>query len=207
MSGITVIGAGGHAKVVIALCKAAGVAVDRVVDDDLDRDGGELCGVPVCAPVAEHLPRGGRAVIAVGNNEARLRIAATYDAVVGEWVRLVHPKAFVDASVTLGKGSVVFAGAVVQVDAVVGDHVIVNTAASVDHDAIIGDGAHIGPGVHLAGNVTVGRGAFLGTGTAVIPGRIIGADSTVGAGGVVVTDIAEGVIAVGVPARVTKAKG
>ncbi len=207
MSGITVIGAGGHAKVIVALCKAAGVVVYRVVDDNVERDGGELCGVPIAAPIAEHLPRGGRAVIAVGNNQARLRLAEQYDDVVGEWVRLIHPRAFVDASVTIGKGSVVFAGAVVQVDSVVGDHVIINTSASVDHDGDIGDGAHLAPGVHLAGNVSVGRGAFLGVGTSVIPGKRVGAGSTVGAGGVVVADIADDVVAVGVPARVTKSLG
>jgi acetyltransferase EpsM len=207
MSGITVVGAGGHAKVVLALCKAAGIKVDRVVDDDLARDGSTLLDVPVCAPTREHLPRGARAVIAIGDNAARQRVAQELDDIVGQWVTLVHPRACVDPGVTLGAGSVVFAGAVVQVDTVIGAHVIVNTGATVDHDAVIGDFAHLAPGVHLAGNVTIGVGAFLGTASVVIPGRSIGARSVVGAGGVVVTDLGDDVVAVGVPARVTRGRG
>jgi sugar O-acyltransferase (sialic acid O-acetyltransferase NeuD family) len=207
MSGITVIGAGGHAKVIIGLCRAAGIRVDRVVDDDLACDGATLMDVPVCAPIREHLPRGGRAVVAIGNNAARLRVAAAVDDLVGDWVTLVHPRAFVDPTVMLGPGTVVFAGAVVQPDAVLGAHVIVNTGATVDHDGRLDDGVHIAPGVHLAGNVTLGRGAFLGVGVSVIPGRKVGAGAIVGAGAVVVHDVPADVTATGVPARVTKTHG
>lgn len=202
MSGITVVGAGGHAKVVLALCRAAGVKVDRVVDDNLARDGSTLLGIPVCAPAKDHLPRGARAVIAIGNNATRARVAAEFDDVVGEWVTLIHPRAFVDPSVRLGVGVVVFAGAVVQVDSVVGDHAIINTGATVDHDARLGACTHLAPGVHLAGNVVVEEQAFLGVGVSVIPGRTIGARTTVGAGAAVVKDLPADVVAVGVPARV-----
>lgn len=204
MSGITVIGAGGHAKVILALCRAAGVRVDRVVDDDLARDGSTLLEVPVAAPIREHLPRGARCVVAIGDNAVRARVAAEFDDVVGEWVTLVHPQATVDPTVKLGRGVVVFAGATIQVDAAVGDHSIVNTNASIDHDGVVGHAVHLAPGVHLAGNVIVDDGAFLGVGVSVIPGRRIGANSVVGAGASVVTDIPADVVAVGVPARVSR---
>jgi len=207
MSGITVIGAGGHARVIIGLCRAAGIRVDRVVDDDLARDGSTLMDVPVCAPIREHLPKGGRAVVAIGGNAARLRVAAAVDDIVGEWVTLVHPRAFVDPTVTVGPGTVVFAGAIIQPEAVLGAHVIVNTGATVDHECRLDDGVHIAPGVHLAGNVRLGRGAFLGVGVAVIPGRTVGAGAIVGAGAVVVHDLPDDVTATGVPARVTKTRG
>jgi acetyltransferase-like isoleucine patch superfamily enzyme len=77
----------------------------------------------------------------------------------------------------------------------------VNTGATIDHDCIIGDYAHLAPGVHRAGSVQVGEGAFLGIGSVVIPGVKIGRWSTLGAGGVATRDLADGVVAVGVPAR------
>src|SRR5262249_58040314 len=111
------------------------------------------------------------------------------------------PTAWVHPSVTIGAGTVIFAGAVIQPDATIGAHVIVNTRASIDHDCVLGDFVHVAPGVGLAGNVTLEEGAFLGIGAAAVPGSRVGAWATVGAGGVVIQPIAAGVTAVGVPAR------
>ena len=86
----------------------------------------------------------------------------------------------------------------------VGVHAIVNTSASVDHECVLGDYSQVTPGVHLGGNVTIGEGAFLGVGAAAIPGVTIGAWSIVGAGAVVVSDLPERILAVGVPARIRK---
>ncbi len=191
-----VVGAGGHGKVIVALAKQLGIAVDAVHDDNPVLHGASVLGVPVQG--SEPL-RGRRAVLAIGNNRTRQRLAGSLDA---EWTTLVHPRAFVDPSVKLGPGTVVFAGAVIQPDGAIGAHAIVNTGACVDHDAAIGDFVHLAPGVHLAGTVTVEEGAFVGVGTAVIPGRNIGAWATLGAGSVVVRDIPPGVTAFGVPARV-----
>ncbi len=113
-----------------------------------------------------------------------------------------HAKVLISAlPPKLGRGTVVFAGAVVQPDAVIGDHVIVNTGATVDHDCVVGDYAHLAPGVHLAGSVHVGEGAFLGIGSVVSPGVRIGRWTTLGAGAVAIRDLADGAVAVGVPAR------
>jgi acetyltransferase EpsM len=49
--------------------------------------------------------------------------------------------------------------------------------------------------------VQVGEGAFLGIGSVVGPGLEIGRWATLGAGAVAIRDVAEGVVAVGVPAR------
>lgn len=197
---VVVIGAGGHAKVVLATLQACGYAVSMIVDDDPAKWGRNLLGVPVHGGTLEllHVP-GVRAVIAVGDNAAREAIAERLRDV--EWLTLVHPGAYVHPSVHIDPGTVVFAGAVIQPDSRIGAHVIVNTTASVDHDCIVGDCSHLAPGVHLAGNVRVGRGAFLGIGSVVAPGLRIGDWTTVGAGAVVVTDLPDRVTAVGTPAR------
>lgn len=204
MSGLSIIGAGGHAKVVIATARAIGdVALAGVLDDDPARTGGEVLGVPVRGAIdVETVRRLGvtRAVLAIGGNRARAEVAARLAGHVA-WATLVHPSAVVDPTARLGEGVVVFAGAVIQPDAVIGRHAIVNTGATVDHDCVIGDFAHIAPGVHLAGNVHVGEGALLGIGSCAIPGSRIGAWATVGAGGVVVGEVAAGACVKGVPAR------
>ena len=197
------IGAGGHAKVVIATLRAAGAEVDAVLDDDDRKWEAELLGVPVRGPVAVlGGGRWGRAILAIGDNRIRRRLAAELGALEGlEWARAVHPSAVVHASVELAPGTVVFAGAVVQPDVRIGGHAIVNTGATVDHDCRVGDFVHVAPGSHLAGSVVVGEGALLGIGSAFMPGVRIGAWATVAAGGVVVGDVEAGATVKGVPAR------
>lgn len=194
---VALIGAGGHAKVVLATAQAAGFEVTGLYDDDEARWGTEVLGVPVVGP-ASRLPAGAPAVLAIGANAARKRLATELPL---SWRTVVHPRATVHDSVRLGEGTVVFAGAVIQPDTTLGAHAIVNTGATVDHDGRLGDFVHLAPGVHLAGGVTVGEGAFLGVNAGVIPGRTIGDWTTVGAGGIVVRDLPPGVTAIGVPAR------
>ena len=117
---------------------------------------------------------------------------------------MVHPTAWVDASVVPGAGTVEFAGAMIQPGTVIGEHVIINTSASVDHDCVLGNFVHIAPGTHLAGNVRIDEGSFMGIGSAAIPGVRIGAWTTVGAGAVVVRELMDKVVAYGVPAKVQR---
>ena len=198
--GVIVLGAGGHARVVIAALQESGDEVTAVFDDDPALAGTEILGVPVVGPVSltANLTEV-RAVIAIGSNTVRQELARRFPL---NWTTIVHPRAWVHSSVSPGRGSVVFAGAIVQPGAHIGDHVIINTAATVDHDCRIGDFAHLAPGTHLAGDVTVEHGAFLGTASAAIPSVRIGAGTTVGAGAVVVRDLPAGITAVGCPARI-----
>lgn len=199
MSGaVTVLGAGGHGKVVVATLRAVGIEVTAVLDDDRELWGRDVLGVVVDGPTSRL--QQGMAVAAVGDNHARARLVdGLGDGIT--WIPAVHPSAVVHGSVALGAGGVVFAGAVLQPDSVLGRHVIVNTGATVDHDCALGDFVHLGPGVHVGGHVTVGEGAFLGIGAAVLPGRTVGTGAVVGAGAVVVHDVAAGVKVAGVPAR------
>ena len=199
---VYVIGAGGHAKVVLGTLQRLGYAVAGIFDDDPGTWGQSLLDAPVIGQIdrVRQLPRL-PAVIAIGDNVARRGIAERFHL---DWMSAVDPKAWVDPSAELGPGTVLLPGAVVQVDSRLGGHVIVNTNASVDHDGTVGDYAHVGPGAHLSGNVRVGEGAMMGTGSCTIQGVRIGRWTTIGAGGVVIRDLPDVVVAVGSPARVIR---
>lgn len=195
---VLVVGAGGHAKVLIATLAAMGETVQGCLDDDPSAIGRFVLGVPVVGSIARLSDHRGTAVLGIGSNAARARIAEAYPSV--RWQQAVHPSAVVHLSAQIGPGSVVCAGAVLQPDVVVGAHVIVNTGSTVDHDCRIGDFAHLAPGVHLSGTVTVETGALLGVGASAIPGVVVGSWGTVGAGAAVVRDLPPNVTSVGVPA-------
>ncbi len=208
MRPIWIIGAGGHAKVVIDTLRTLGTFdVLGVLDDDPLRLGTDVLRIPVRGDVShKSIDRFGieEAIIAIGSNRARAAVAGRLADRVS-WATAIHPTAHLAPGVRIGEGTVVFAGAIVQPSSVVGRHVILNTACSVDHDGSIGDFVHMAPGVRLAGNVQVGEGALLGIGCSVIPERTIGAWATIGAGGVVVDDIPPDVTAKGIPATSSEA--
>jgi sugar O-acyltransferase (sialic acid O-acetyltransferase NeuD family) len=201
---VVVIGAGGHGKVVVSALLEAGINVRGIFDDDEKKWGLEVLGVPVCGPVSEAEQHGDFAILGIGGNEMRKRLAESLNL---RWRTIIHPRAWVHPSVLLGEGSVAFAGAIIQPDTAVGNHVIVNTGALIDHDCEIGDYVHIAPGTKLAGQVKLEEGVFLGIGSSAIPGVSVGAWTTVGAGAAVVNDLPANVTAVGVPARVLECGG
>ena len=128
--------------------------------------------------------------IAVGDNANRKAEAKKHDG-SGYFPILVHPHAWVSGqfpavphSTSIGDGTVIMAGAVVQPRVTIGKHCIINTCASVSHDCTLGDFVHVAPGARLCGNVTVGEGALIGAGAVCVPGAVIAPWSLVKAGSV-----------------------
>ncbi len=201
---LIVVGAGGHARVVIdAVEKQGRYEIAGVLDDAASAPGTAVLGYPVLGG-REMLGRAGlpeRAIVAIGMPAARGAWIAHLADKGFELPAIVHPHASVGRGVEIGWGSVVFAGAVVNSGTRIGRGVIVNTGASVDHDCELGDLVHVAPGAHLAGGVRVGERAHIGIGACVIQGLEIGADAVIGAGAAVLCSIASGTTAVGVPAR------
>lgn len=198
-----IIGAGGHAKVLIAAMEAMGEPADALLDDNASRWGADLLGVPIVGGLAELSAwREARAVISVGNNARRKLIAEAHPHVA--WITVIHPSAIVHRSASVGAGAMIIWRAVIEPDVIVGAHAIVNSGAIVCHDSVVGDYAHASVTSVMAGNARIDEGVFLGMNAGVIGAVTVGAWSTVGAGASVVRDIPPRSVAVGVPARVIR---
>jgi UDP-perosamine 4-acetyltransferase len=203
------VGAGGHARVVLDAARASGaLEVIAVVDVRPELRGSSFEGVEVIGDesalsLARH--RGARAILlGVGSVDVADTRRRLFERIVVLGLELPvvrHPSAVISPSATIGAASVVFAGAIVNPGARIGTNVIVNTAAVLDHDVQIGDHAHVSPGAHLAGGVVVGEESHIGIGSSIIQGVRIGARVVVGAGAVVLHDVADGDRVAGVPAR------
>ena len=214
MSGLLILGAGGHAKVVAETAIACGVASSVAFLDD-SFTSPDACppvlGWPVLGPLALALQADSRAqfegaVVAIGHASTRLHWIQQLQAAGFDLPVLMHPTAWVSPSAQIGPASVVFAHVALQAQASIGTGTILNTGCSVDHDAHLSDGVHICPGAHLAGEVNVGARSWIGIGSSVIQKVCIGADVTVGAGAAVVRDVPNNATVAGVPARVLPSK-
>lgn len=205
---LIVLGAGGHAKVLIDALRLAGRRILFTVDADPARHGGSVAGVSVRGGddvVLAHAPETVLLVHGLGSTrqcEDRRRLFERMKQRGYRFASVVHPSAVVSPSASLGEGVQVLAGAVVQPGAALEDDVIVNTNASVDHDCQVGRHSHVGPGACLGGGVRVGERTHVGAGATVIQYRTIGAGVLIGAGSVVVRDLPDGTTAYGVPARI-----
>jgi UDP-perosamine 4-acetyltransferase len=204
IGGVVIIGGGGHAKVVIESLRASGKTVAVIVDaDPTPRD---VLGVPV---VGDDLALPGlkeqgfsELFVAIGDNRLREKLGLKAQGLGFTLVNAIHPSAIVSPSARIGQGVAIMAGVAINADSQIGDLSIINTGAVVDHDCRLGAACHLGPASALAGGVIVGERAFLGVGARAIPGVTIGEDTIVGAGGVVVRDLPDAVLAIGVPAHV-----
>jgi UDP-perosamine 4-acetyltransferase len=205
---VLIIGAGGHGKVVLDILRAAGdVNPVGFIDADASLAGTSVAGLEVLGG-PNLLPKLRKkhqyAIVAIGDNRARRRYAATAREAGFDLINAIHPAASVSPSAGIGNNVVIAAGAVVCTEAKLADSVIVNTSAVVDHECTVGEAAHIAPGALLAGRVRIGEEAFIGLGSKIIQCLSVGDYSTVGAGAVVIEDVPPHVTVVGVPARTIK---
>lgn len=189
-------GASGHGKVIKEIADACGLKVEGFIDDNPEMK--ELQGLPVL-----HSTDGvNEMLISIGENHLRKRIAENTHCPISP--AIIHPKAVVTPSSSLGEGTVVMAGVIINAESKIGKHCIINTGATIDHECVLADYVHISPQATLCGRIYVDQGAWVGAGAVVIPGIHIGAWSVIGAGSVVVEDIPDGCMAYGNPCRIVK---
>lgn len=205
---VVLIGAGGHARVVLDAARAAGFDVVAAVDQRAELHGTRIDGVLVVGDETRldrmEAERVEGLILGVGSIDVTSSRSTLFSRMAARGLALPavrHPGATISASAMVGDASVVFAGAVLNPHAHIGRNVIVNTAAVVEHDCVVADHAHLSPGALLAGGVSVGTGSHIGIGAVVIQGVRIGAGVMVGAGTVVLHDLPDGARVAGVPAR------
>jgi len=204
---VFVVGAGGHGKVVIdALSSAGDFEIVGVIDDDQEKIGQQVLGVPVVGSCAQLSSLAAKyrvdgTALAIGNNYIREQLFRRVKGAGLAVMRVIHPTACISRFAALGEGVVVLARSVINPGSVLGDNVCVNTGASIDHDNHLEYSCHVFPNATLAGGVHVGEFSYIGAGAVVIPNRRIGRLAYVGAGAVVINHVSDGVKVAGVPAH------
>lgn len=209
-SGLLIIGAGGHGKVVADVAKACGQWRKIAFLDDRWPELREVCGFKVIGDVpalSAQRSEYAEVLVAVRDNALRMRLSAQAETSGYTAPVLVHPRAYVSDFAALNPGAVVLAQVAVNVDAGLGRGVIVNTGAVVEHDCRLGDGVHISPGAFLGGNVEISALSWGGIGAAVRDKTKVGAKVTVGAESVVVKDMPDDALVYGEAARIRNGLG
>lgn len=201
---LVLVGAGGHAKVVIDIVRAlSGYTLIGLLDpgaanrsvSDVPVLGGDDHARQLRAEGCRH------GLVAVGRNDLRVRLGLELMDIEFELLTVIHPSAVVSSAAELGQEGVVMANAVINSHARIGAHCIINTGAIVEDDCVVGDGAHIAPRSVMGGCCAIGSEVLFGIGAVARPGCRVGNRAVVGAGAVVISDIPPDLVVIGIPAR------
>jgi acetyltransferase EpsM len=144
-----------------------------------------------------------RAVCAVGSPKRAGFIRQAAALGIG-FTTLVHPKATLSPSASLGEGCIVCPGSVIGAHVQLGRHVIVNRGALLGHHLHVGDCCTLGPGANLGSQSRLGEGCYIGIGAVLVDGLTVGNGAFISAGSLVTRDVPESVQVVGSPAQIIR---
>jgi sugar O-acyltransferase (sialic acid O-acetyltransferase NeuD family) len=208
---IVLVGAGGHAKVIIDIIKSrSNYEIVGVTDKDYSY-GDFVLDIPIIGDdsILEEL-------FNTGVKNAFICVGALQDILVRDKIYmklkdigfnipvLIHKDSIVSQYAEISAGTCVMAGAIINPGACVGENCIINTGAVIEHDSKVQRNTHISPRVCIAGGVSIGSGTHVGMGSCIIQGVHIGSNVIIGAGAVVICNIEDNVTAVGIPSKIIK---
>lgn len=207
---IIILGAGGHAKVVLDALLQQGVHILGIVDHDVARIGEKILGVSIIGDDAHVLQYDTKKIYlvnglgSIGSTKVRRELFIKFKGRGYNFATIIHSSAIIAKDVQLQEGTQVMAGAVLQTGSIIGENSIINTRVAIDHDCVIGSHAHISPGATICGGVTVGMGTHIGAGATIIQEIKVESGCIIGAGSLVIRDVTTNSIAYGNPAKEVK---
>ncbi len=201
-----IIGAGGHAQVIIDILHKSEVSIKGLIDNSDKKHGTRILGEEVLGgfDIIDQFKHKCKFLIGIGDNKIRCKIGIELIEKECQFGTAIHPNCILGEDVVIGSGTVIMAGTVINSGTKIGENCIINTSVSLDHDNIIGDYVHLSPGNVTGGMVRIGKLTWVGLGSRIINNITIGESTIIGAGSVVIKDIPSHVMAAGVPAKVKK---
>ena len=195
MDDIILVGAGGHARACIDVIELIGTyRIAGLIEKD-DGIKHENIGYPIIGTDAD-LPdlryKFRNALVTVGQiKSAAVRIKLFKRLVELEYQLpvIVSPLAYVSKHTEIGKGTIIFHHAILNVNARIGQNCIINNKALIEHDSVIGDHCHISTAATLNGGVIIGDESFIGSRVVTKETISIGPRCVIGAGVVIKKDV------------------
>lgn len=192
---VLVIGAGGHAIVVVDILRQLNCTIIGLVSKDPIKQQPVFADLPCYASDDDILSFNADDILlvnAIGSlpgQDVRFKIHHKFKQLGYCFKTLISPKAIVSDYAELSEGVQVMPGAIINANSIIGEGSIVNSGAIVEHDCTIGAYNHLAPGAILSGAVTTGNYVHIGTGASVIHGIKIGSNVMVGAGATVTKNL------------------
>lgn len=163
---LLIFGSREFAPTVFDLIRHCGHEQVGMIDDFNTGPGilGSFEAVRITHPPSEH---GVALAIGYSNLNARWQAWTRIRAAGYPVPALIHPRAYVADNAHIGEGSMIMAGAIIDVRARLGEAVVAWPGACVNHDARIGDNTFLSPNATVCGFSSIGAHSFIGAGATV----------------------------------------
>lgn len=175
MENLLILGAGGHGQVVLEAAELE-KKYDKISFLDDRDDLKKIRDFEVIGKINDYshfLKDYKYAFVAIGNNEKRIELI---DKLINSGFNvpsIIHPKASVSKYSNIGLGTVILAGAVVNVNTDIGKGCIININSCVDHECTVSSGVHISSGAVVRSICKIGELSTIGAGAIVKSGSTI----------------------------------
>ena len=141
--------------------------------------------------------------IAIGNGKVRESIVNSLPKST-RWLTIIDPDSIIGQDVEIGEGSFIPQGTIITENVRIGKQVHLNIGCSISHDVTIGDFFTMAPGSRIMGGCKVGKLAYMGAQSCIKDKISICEEATIGMGAMVVKNITEPGIYIGIPANKMK---
>ena len=190
---VIILGAGGHAKVIIDILsqrktKILGVASlnnSKKVNYDYKIFSDE----EVIANFDSQEVNLVNGLGSLPNDNKRYELSKKYLDFGFKFITIIHTSSIISKDTDILDGAQIMAGAIIGPGSKVGEGTIVNSQSSIDHDCEIENYSHICPGVVCSGNVRIGSFVHISTGVSIINNINIGDNSIIYPGVTLLKDV------------------
>ena len=195
MDRILLIGAGGHAKACIDVIEKENKCMIAGLVEREGNEKGEILGYSIIGSdkdLSDIRTKYEYAFIAIGHIKTaapRIKVFKLLQSHQFNLPIIQSPISYVSDHATVGKGTIIMHGAIVNAGAEIGSNCIINSRALVEHDAKIGNHSHIATGSIVNGGAHVGEGVFIGSGSIIRETITVGDRCTISAGTFVKHDL------------------
>jgi sugar O-acyltransferase (sialic acid O-acetyltransferase NeuD family) len=211
MENIIIIGASGHAKVIVDIIERENKYRIEGFLDTYKQIGEKLFDYDILGTEddLDHILTENNiygCFIAIGDNYTRKVMAEKIIALNPriKFINAIHPTAIIGKKVTLGQGIAIMPGVVINSDSNIGNFCILNTNSSLGHEGIMENYSSIASGVRSGGNLLLMECSAISIGATVIENITIENNSVIGAGALVNKNIPSFVVAYGIPAKIIR---
>lgn len=179
------------------------------IDDDPTLENSIINGIPVLGSVNYLLDNIGcdeySVFVPIGNNDVRYNILKRLNTKGFQTPSFIHPNTQVFENVSIGNAVYMLPNSLVMPCTVIKDYTMISAGVNIAHHNIIEKGCFFSQGSNIGASLFIDTKAYVGISATIMTGvKRIGSNTLIGAGAVVISDVEDNAVVVGIPAKTIK---